>query len=111
VRKTAASAGDIITSRRSVSVSANGVQEFNLLNSVSVSANTTDYKPVSKSNGGIGTLFQELQDLVNPEYKAWYYKKFMALGRERILILAAIARADAKTDKRKYFSVMLGNEQ
>lgn len=52
-------------------------------------------------------LFEDLQDLTNPQFRAWYCKMFFKLGRERVLILASQARADAKKDSRKLFSYLL----
>lgn len=51
-------------------------------------------------------LFKELSDLVNPTFKAWYCKRFYALGKERTLQLASIARADGK-EPRRLFSRLL----
>jgi len=51
-------------------------------------------------------LFEILSDLVNPQFRAWYCKRFYALGKDEVLKRASIARADGK-DKRKYFSVLL----
>lgn len=51
-------------------------------------------------------LFDMLPDLVNPTFKAWYCKMFYALGKDRVLQLASLARQDGK-DNRKYFSHLL----
>jgi len=51
-------------------------------------------------------LFEMLPDLVNPTFKAWYCKMFYALGKDRVLQLASLARQDGK-DNRKYFSHLL----
>lgn len=51
-------------------------------------------------------LFEQLSDLTNPQYKAWYCKMFYAIGVERVLQLASLARQDGK-DSRKYFSHLL----
>ena len=51
-------------------------------------------------------LFEMLPDLVNPTFKAWYCKMFYALGKDRVLQLASLARQDGK-DARKYFSHLL----
>lgn len=51
-------------------------------------------------------LFDQLSDLVNPQFKAWYCKMFYAIGVERVLQLASLARQDGK-DSRKYFSHLL----
>lgn len=52
-------------------------------------------------------LFEMLSDLCNNQFKAWYCKMFYKLGKDKVLALASIARADAKTDKRRYFSYLL----
>lgn len=51
-------------------------------------------------------LFVELSDLTNPMFKAWYMKAFYLLGKDEVLKLASIAKADGK-DKKKYFSKLL----
>ena len=51
-------------------------------------------------------LFRELQDLVNPQFKAWYCKMFYKLGRDKVIVLASLARADGY-DQRRYFSKLL----
>lgn len=51
-------------------------------------------------------LFANLGDLTNQTFKAWYMKAFYALGKDEILKIASIARADGK-DKRRYFSKLL----
>jgi hypothetical protein len=54
-------------------------------------------------------LFNQLTDLVNPQFRAWYCKRFYALGKDRVLILASQARADGR-DPRKLFSTLIKNE-
>lgn len=51
-------------------------------------------------------LFDQLSDLVNVTFKAWYCKMFYAIGRDRVLQLASLARQDGN-DSRKYFSHLL----
>ncbi len=51
-------------------------------------------------------LYMELSDLVNPQFKSWYMKCFYKLGKDRVLTLAAQARADGK-QPRKLFSLLL----
>lgn len=53
-------------------------------------------------------LFNQLSDLVNPEFRAWYCKRFYAIGKERVLVLASQARADGK-EPRKLFSKLIKN--
>lgn len=57
----------------------------------------------------IDDLFDSLADLTNPEFKAWYCKRFQALGNDQVMKYAALARQEAKKDKRKYFSWLLKN--
>lgn len=52
-------------------------------------------------------LYQELSDLVNEQFRYWYYKVFHALGPDKVYQLAAKARQEAKTDQRHYFSRLL----
>ena len=66
----------------------------------------TEVNSVSSCNNPIDELIVELSDLVNPQFKAWYCKKFYALGREHVMVLASKARTDG-FDKRKYFSTLL----
>lgn len=70
-----------------------------------VSTDTTDTNRYENDQ-----LFEMLTDLVNPTYRAWYCGLFYKLGRERVLRLASVARADAKTNPRGYFSKLLKTE-
>lgn len=54
-------------------------------------------------------LYQELESLVNPEFKAWYMKAFYILEKDRVREIAAIAKADGKQPK-KLFSYLLKKE-
>lgn len=51
-------------------------------------------------------LFEELRDLTNGAFRGWYMKMFYSLGKDEVLRLASIARADGK-DKQRYFSKLL----
>jgi len=51
-------------------------------------------------------LFDQLSELVNPQYKAWYCKQFYRLGKTKVLQLASIAKADGKQPS-KLFSLLL----
>jgi hypothetical protein len=51
-------------------------------------------------------LYKELGGLVNDSFKPWYMKQFYRLGKERVLILAAQAKADGK-EPAKLFSLLL----
>jgi hypothetical protein len=57
-------------------------------------------------NYEIDLLFDSLPDLVNLSFKRWYCKMFYKLGRERVITIASIARADGKTPT-KLFSKLL----
>ena len=52
-------------------------------------------------------LYGMLPDLVNDQFKSWYCKRFYEIGKDEVLKLASVARADAKTNPRGYFSVLL----
>lgn len=54
-------------------------------------------------------LFDQLSELVNPAYRAWYCKMFYKLGKDRVLHLASVARSDGK-NPRAYFSKLLKME-
>lgn len=62
-------------------------------------------------------LYDELTDLINAEvnprtgktFKGWYMRSFYLLGKDEVLKLASISRADAKRDKKRYFSTLLSN--
>lgn len=51
-------------------------------------------------------LFNELEDLVNQRFKAWYCRMFYELGKDTVLKLASQARADGKYPP-KLFSKLL----
>ena len=51
-------------------------------------------------------LFNQLSDLVNDTFRAWYCRQFYKLGTQRVLQMASIARADGKYPA-KLFSKML----
>jgi len=51
-------------------------------------------------------LFNQLSDLVNETFRAWYCRQFYRLGTQRVLQMASIARADGKHPA-KLFSKML----
>lgn len=57
----------------------------------------------------IDLLYNELSDLVNDKFKAWYCSAFFKLGREKVLNLASVAKADGK-DPVKLFSHLLQKE-
>lgn len=53
-------------------------------------------------------LYEMLGDVVDtdPNWRKWYCREFYRLGKDRVLQLAAIARADGK-NPRRYFSHLL----
>lgn len=51
-------------------------------------------------------LFNQLSDLVNDTWRGWYMKRFYAIGTQRVLQMASVARADGKHPA-KLFSKML----
>lgn len=57
----------------------------------------------------IDLLYEDLNDLVNDKFKAWYCQVFYKLGRDKVLRLASEARADGK-DPVKLFSHLLAKE-
>jgi len=69
----------------------------------------TDKQLIStgKKQFEVDLLFDDLKDLVNDKFRAWYCKMFFKLGREKVLVLASQARADAKKDSRRLFSYLL----
>lgn len=70
---------------------------------------STDTTDISCTKFDNDVLYAMLGDLVNNDFRKWYCKQFYRLGRDRVLLLASTARADAKTDKRRYFSRLLKN--
>lgn len=62
-------------------------------------------KPIVNCNEA-DYLFEELNDLVNSDFKPWYCKQFYRLGRKKVEILASQARADG-FNKAKLFSKLL----
>jgi membrane-bound lytic murein transglycosylase MltF len=51
-------------------------------------------------------LFDQLSELVNPVYRAWYCKMFYKIGKDKVMQIASIAKADGK-EPRKLFSLLL----
>ena len=66
----------------------------------------TDISTDTKYDNDI--LFEDLQDLVSVRFKAWYCKRFYELGKDNVLRMASVARADGKEPK-KLFSYLLKN--
>lgn len=78
-------------------------------NNQQLTTETNKLNTVVNCRDTIDLLFGELGDLTNPTFKAWYCKLFYTIGRQRVLQLASIARADGY-DTRKYFSKLLKKE-
>lgn len=68
---------------------------------------TVPYK--GENYAKIDALYDSVSDLVNETFKPWYCKQFQSLGSDTVLQCAAIARQEARNDKRKYFSYLLKN--
>lgn len=51
-------------------------------------------------------LFDQLSDLVSADWRPWYCKHFYRLGKDRVLQLAGVARAEGRSPK-KYFARLL----
>lgn len=66
-----------------------------------------DKRPTGAATTGknyfeINLLYDDLLDLTNDSFKAWYCKVFYKLGVERVRVLASQARADGKNPKRLF---------
>lgn len=73
-----------------------------------VSTGKNKYIPTDINCYDNDVLFNELTDLVNPQFRAWYCKQFYRLGKTKVLELASTAKADGR-DPRKLFSTLLKN--
>lgn len=67
---------------------------------------TTGTKELKPTVITVEQLYREMNDLVNDEFKLWYYKHFKRLGKDRVIILAAQARIDGNFPPR-LFSTLL----
>lgn len=77
---------------------------------VQLSTGQLDLKPtvqLSTETNEIDDLYLQLKDLVNDKFRGWYCKQFFYIGKERVLILAAQARADYRTSPQRLFSYLL----
>lgn len=54
-------------------------------------------------------LYEDLSSLVNDSFKSWYIKCFYQLGKERVLQLASVAKADGEKPQ-KLFAYLLKKE-
>lgn len=82
--------------------------------------NSNYFKPVSSSKAHlalshiqprkatVATLLSDYADLINPQYEAWYAKRFYALGRERVMQFASIARGDGRNPKHLFGHLIRG---
>lgn len=71
-----------------------------------VTIDTPTTNNVHRNDWEADNLFAQLSDLVNERFRAWYISNFYRLGRDRVLQLASIARADGR-NKPAYFSRLL----
>ncbi len=79
------------------------------LNNQLVSTGRSKYLPTGTTDNNCydnDHLFEQLKDLVNPQFRAWYCKRFYKLGRDRVLQLASIARADGKQPARLFSKLL-----
>lgn len=79
-----------------------------------ISTGTSKYIPTDISTGinkkyDNDFLYEDLADLVNDQYRAWYCQSFYKLGKDLSLRLASTARADGK-NPRNLFSYLLKKE-
>lgn len=76
-----------------------------------VAAVTESAQTAGKKFVEINLLYEDLHDLVDDKFKAWYCKVFFKLGRDRVMILASQARSDSKAkpggDATRLFSYLL----
>lgn len=66
-------------------------------------------KPVVSKYHQTDVLYSDCQDIINPRFRDWYLKTFYRLGRQTVLRLAKIARADGN-DPARLFSYFLRRE-
>ena len=78
-------------------------------NYIPTDISTDTGKNVSRRKFDNDHLLEELSDLTNDNFRAWYCSKFYKLGKDEVLRLASIARADGK-NKQKYFSYLLSRK-
>lgn len=97
MKNTTSSVADILTNTKQSKTTVKTTVYNNLKTTVKTIDN---YKPVDD-------LYDQLPDLVNQQFRAWYCQTFHKLGRDHVLKIASIAKADAKVDKRRYFSSLL----
>ena len=93
----AESTADILRSRQLIPIEGNKV----------TSTDTTGINCSPYPKYDADALYERLPDLVNDQFRKWYIKQFYRLGSDRVFQMAAVARADARTDSRRYFSTML----
>jgi hypothetical protein len=67
---------------------------------------TTDTTDVGRRKYDNDYLYEQLSDLVNQQFRAWYCKEFYRLGKDKVLQLASIARADGRQPAR-LFSLLI----
>jgi hypothetical protein len=57
----------------------------------------------------VDNIYNQLPDLVNHKFRAWYVSRFYDLGKDQVFRLASLARADGKNPQ-KLFSYLLKKE-
>lgn len=79
--------------------------------SVNSNSRTTGLKKgMGKQYLEVDALYEDLHDLVNDKFKAWYCSSFFKIGREKVQRLASEAKADTNGDAKKLFSHLLREE-
>lgn len=74
-------------------------------------------KPIAtvttETSNGFGywndSVYAEIPDLVNDQFRSWYCDMFYKIGKERVLTLIKVARTEGKNPAR-YFSHLLKSE-
>lgn len=75
-------------------------------------------KPIAtvtvETSNGLGywndSLYADIPDLVNDQFRSWYCDMFYKIGKDRVLTLIRVARTEGKNPAR-YFSHLLKQEQ
>ena len=67
----------------------------------------TPKKNIVNDEKMVDAILEQLSDLITPSFKPWFAREFYKIPRERIMILASQARADAKTTPARLFSYLI----
>lgn len=105
----ATAVGDIITLRSNLQSRSIGAPE-EVLSNLTVGAQLQKKSSDSLTKLNVPALLEKLRDVTDPDWKSWYYRRFIALGETRVLELADTARAQAKYSRVKYFHRLLSRE-